>query len=68
MKLGAYLQANSLSQAAFGERIDRTQGRVSQLVRGSWPSREEVEKIITETAGAVTANDWLDATAEAVAQ
>jgi len=59
MKLGNYLQQNSLSQEEFGRRIGRTQGRVSQLVRGAWPSQEESERIQSVTECAVTPNDWL---------
>ena len=59
MKLGDWLALKGLSQKAFGEKIGRTQGRVSQLVRGHWPSAEEGEQIFSETAGAVTPNDWL---------
>ncbi len=60
MKLGDYLRENSMSQEAFGKRIGRTQGRVSQLVRGAWPSEEESQRICAETSERVTPNDWLD--------
>lgn len=60
MKLGDWLaQDKTRTQEWLGRRIGRTQGRISQLVRGSWPSFKEASRIAEVTGGEVTANDWL---------
>jgi len=59
MRLGAWLSEQKITQEAFGETIGRTQGRVSQLVNGSWPSSEEAERILVATGGAVSLESFL---------
>lgn len=60
MKLAAYLEANGINRRDFAARIGVSGGRVTQLCEdGGWPSREVAERITVETAGAVTADDFL---------
>lgn len=62
MKLADYLSANSISDGDFAEKIGIDRSSVSRLRRGvtrpDWPT---IERIVSETAGAVTANDFLPA-------
>lgn len=62
MKLSEYLSENKISDLAFAERIKRDPVTVWRLrterTRPDWPT---VEKIIEETGGAVTANDFVSA-------
>jgi 3,4-dihydroxy 2-butanone 4-phosphate synthase / GTP cyclohydrolase II len=61
MKLGAWLKRNSVTRADFARRIGVSPGAVTLICRehGSWLSRETAERIVAETAGAVTPNDFL---------
>lgn len=59
MQLARYLDENKITQGVFADQIGVTQGRVSQLVRGAWLSRDLAAKIKAATNGAVTADDFL---------
>ncbi len=60
MKLSDWLAAENLTAAEFGRRIGRTRAAVSNWLAGSrMPRRAELELIRQETAGAVTANDFM---------
>ena len=60
MKLSEYLDLHSIKRGDFAKRIGVSGGWVTSLCDGSgWPSREVAEKISVETAGAVTADDFL---------
>jgi 3,4-dihydroxy 2-butanone 4-phosphate synthase/GTP cyclohydrolase II len=61
MKLGDWLKQNGLSRADFARRIGVSPGAVTLICRndGAWLSRETAERIVAETQGAVTPNDFL---------
>src|SRR6202521_272140 len=63
MKLGDWLKRNQMSRADFARRIGVSPGAVTLICReqGSWLSRETAERIVAETQGAVTPNDFLAA-------
>lgn len=45
---------------AFAARIGRSASMVTDYCEGrAWPDRETMERIVTETAGEVTPNDFL---------
>ena len=58
MRLEAYLSAEGLTLATFGEQIGRSAATISRLVRGlNKPGPDTVEAIYRATGGKVTAND-----------
>jgi 3,4-dihydroxy 2-butanone 4-phosphate synthase / GTP cyclohydrolase II len=61
MKLGDWLKRNQVSRADFARRIGVSPGAVTLICREhrSWLSRETAERIVAETQGAVTPNDFL---------
>src|SRR6476646_7677360 len=61
MKLGDWLRRNQVSRTDFARRIGVAPGAVTLICReqGSWLSRETAERIVAETQGAVTPNDFL---------
>jgi 3,4-dihydroxy 2-butanone 4-phosphate synthase / GTP cyclohydrolase II len=61
MKLGDWLKRNGVTRADFARRIGVSAGAVTLICRehGSWLSRETAERIVAETLGAVTPNDFL---------
>ena len=61
MKLGDWLKRNHVSRTDFARRIGVSPGAVTLICRehGSWLSRETAERIVAETQGAVTPNDFL---------
>lgn len=61
MKLGDWLKHNGVSRADFARRIGVSPGAVTLICRddGAWLSRETAERIVAETQGAVTPNDFL---------
>ena len=61
MKLGDWLKRNQVSRTDFARRIGVSPGAVTLICRehGSWISRETAERIVAETQGAVTPNDFL---------
>ena len=63
MKLGDWLKRNQISRTDFARRIGVSPGAVTLICRehGSWLSRETAERIVAETQGAVTPNDFLAA-------
>jgi 3,4-dihydroxy 2-butanone 4-phosphate synthase/GTP cyclohydrolase II len=63
MKLGDWLKRNQMSRTDFARRIGVSPGAVTLICRehGSWLSRETAERIVAETQGAVTPNDFLAA-------
>jgi 3,4-dihydroxy 2-butanone 4-phosphate synthase/GTP cyclohydrolase II len=64
MKLGDWLKRNSVTRADFARRIGVSPGAVTLICReqGAWLSRETAERIIAETQGVVTPNDFLNVT------
>jgi 3,4-dihydroxy 2-butanone 4-phosphate synthase / GTP cyclohydrolase II len=65
MKLGHWLKRNGVTRADFARRIGLSPGAVTLICRehGSWLSRETAERIVAETLGAVTPNDFLSSPA-----
>jgi 3,4-dihydroxy 2-butanone 4-phosphate synthase/GTP cyclohydrolase II len=61
MKVGDWLKRNQVSRTDFARRIGVSPGAVTLICseHGSWLSRETAERIIAETQGAVTPNDFL---------
>ncbi len=61
MRLDDWLRRNRVSRAEFARRLGVTPGAVTQICReeGAWLSRETAERIVAETGGAVTPNDFL---------
>lgn len=63
MKLDTYLNENDLTETDFGRRIGLSQSQVNRIRNDkSWPSKGIMERIASATNGAVTANDFVDAT------
>jgi transcriptional regulator with XRE-family HTH domain len=61
MKLKEYLKTHNLSQATFSRSIGESAQNVSRYVNGDRKPEDDVmQKIIDETAGEVTANDFYD--------
>ena len=61
MKLADWLERNSVKRVDFARRIGVSPGAVTQICRGegAWASRETAERILAETKGEVTPNDFL---------
>ena len=61
MKLADWLDRNGVKRVEFARRIGVSPGAVTQICReaGAWISRETAERIVSETRGAVTPNDFL---------
>ena len=61
MKLTDWLLRNDVKRVEFARRIGLSPGAVTQICReaGAWLSRETAERIVVETRGAVTPNDFL---------
>ena len=61
MKLGDWLKRHQVSRTDFARRIGVSPGAVTLICRehGSWLSRETAERIVAETSGGVTPNDFL---------
>ena len=61
MKLTDWLRRNGVSRSDFARRIGVSPGAVTLICRdgGGWLSRETAERIVAETGGAVTPNDFL---------
>src|SRR5271170_3559348 len=61
MKLGDWLKRSGMTRADFARRIGVSPGAVTLICRehGSWLSRDTAERIVAETLGAVTPNDFL---------
>lgn len=61
MKLADWLLREKLSFADFGSKIDRTAEAVRRYANGlRIPDRDTMPKIVAETGGQVTANDFFD--------
>lgn len=66
MKLGAWLDHKEMSDELFGQRIGVSRQAVHRYRNGErWPSRDVMAKIVMETAGMVTPDDFLPAEASA---
>ena len=61
MKLADWLARRGVKRAEFARRIGVSPGAVTLICRdeGAWLSRETAERIVVETQGAVTPNDFL---------
>ncbi len=62
MKLADWLTREGVKRVVFARRIGVSPGAVTQICRdeGAWVSRETAQRILAETRGAVTPNDFLD--------
>jgi 3,4-dihydroxy 2-butanone 4-phosphate synthase/GTP cyclohydrolase II len=62
MKLARWLALHSVKRQDFARRIGVSPGAVTQICRekSAWLSRETAERIVAETNGAVTPNDFLE--------
>ena len=62
MKLADWLTSHGVKRGEFAERVGTSAATVSRLCAGTvWPGRDLARRIQAETAGAVTAVDFLDA-------
>jgi 3,4-dihydroxy 2-butanone 4-phosphate synthase/GTP cyclohydrolase II len=61
MRLANWLLRHGVKRKDFARRIGVSPGAVTQICRdeGAWISRETAERIVAETQGAVTPNDFL---------
>src|ERR1700742_3621241 len=61
MKLAQWLARNRVKRVDFARRIGVSPGAVTLICREerAWVSRETAERIVAETRGAVTPNDFL---------
>lgn len=60
MRLAEYLKERGIKRGDFAREIDVSNGWITSLCDGTgWPSRDVAEKIARATAGAVTADDFL---------
>src|SRR5271166_811198 len=62
MKLGDWIKRSGVTRADFARRIGVSPGAVTLICRerGTWLSRDTAERIVAETLGAVTPNDFLN--------
>ena len=62
MKLAEWLSREGVRRADFARRIGLSPGAITQICRaeGAWISRETAERIVAQTHGAVTPNDFLE--------
>ena len=61
MKLAIYLQVNEIKQRDFAAALGVAQGQVSDWCSGrKIPSRENMQRIVAYTGGAVMPNDFYD--------
>jgi 3,4-dihydroxy 2-butanone 4-phosphate synthase/GTP cyclohydrolase II len=62
MKLADWLVQNRVKRVDFARRLGVSPGAVTLICRGdrAWVSRETAERIVAETRGAVTPNDFLE--------
>lgn len=62
MKLAAYLKAQQISDAEFAGRIKVSQATVNRYINAKRiPHREVMSRIVEETDGEVTPNDFFPA-------
>src|SRR3954452_15402002 len=61
MRLASWLLQHGVKRTDFARRIGVSPGAITQICRdeGAWVSRETAERIVAETQGAVTPNDFL---------
>ena len=66
MQLSHYLSQNELTATAFAEKIGRHKSTVTRILRGEMrPDLDTMQRILDETAGQVTPNDFFDVQASA---
>ena len=67
MKLAQWLSRFKVSRADFARRIGVSPGAITLMCReeGAWVSRETAERVVIETHGAVTPNDFLGLNSDA---
>jgi transcriptional regulator with XRE-family HTH domain len=59
MQLAQWLTQHGVSYAAFGKRIGRSRAAVERYAKGArMPDSSTMPRIVAETDGAVTANDF----------
>ena len=66
MKLSDWLVQNRVKRVDFARRLGVSPGAVTLICRGerAWVSRDTAERIVAETGGAVTPNDFLNLNTE----
>lgn len=61
MILADWLKKNDIRRRDFAARIGVTPSAITDYCeRGVWPKKETMQAIVRETAGEVTANDFLE--------
>ncbi len=64
MKLDQYLTQHDLTDAAFAEKVGRSQSSINRIRRGETrPDWKTMERIVEVTGGDVSPNDFLDSDA-----
>ena len=62
MQLAKWLKRNNVKRVDFAKRIDVTPQTITGWCDGSfWISREKAKRVVEETKGQVTPNDFLQA-------
>ena len=66
MKLAQWLEGHKIRRGDFARRIGVSPGAITLMCRGegAWVSRETAERVLSETQGAVTPNDFLGLTSD----
>ena len=66
MKLAQWLEGHRIRRGDFARRIGVSPGAITLMCRGegAWVSRETAERVLSETQGAVTPNDFLGLTSD----
>lgn len=60
MKLDQYLTQRGMTDAAFAEKVGRSQSSINRIRRGETrPDWKTMERIVEETGGEVSPNDFL---------
>jgi transcriptional regulator with XRE-family HTH domain len=58
MKLSAYLSSLGMSRAAFAAKVGTSRQNVSRWCEGVTPRRDDMIRVLAETEGKVTPNDF----------
>ncbi len=65
MRLADYLTNNSIKRIDFAARVGVSPQTITGWCDGTfWPSKKNVERVVAETDGAVTPNDFMVEAAE----
>lgn len=61
MRLTEYLSQQGIKRTEFAAKLDVSPGTITGWCKGTfWPSKENAKRIVEETGGAVSPNDFLE--------